>query len=35
VVAVGVAASYPLADTAAAHRELATGHSRGMIVLVP
>jgi NADPH:quinone reductase-like Zn-dependent oxidoreductase len=29
------AASYPLADAAAAHRELATGHSRGKIVLVP
>jgi NADPH:quinone reductase-like Zn-dependent oxidoreductase len=35
VVAVDVAASYPLADAAAAHRELATGHSRGKIILVP
>ncbi len=35
VVTVDVAASYPLADAAAAHRELATGHSRGKIVLVP
>jgi NADPH:quinone reductase len=30
-----VAATYPLAETAAAHRALATGHTRGKIVLVP
>jgi NADPH:quinone reductase-like Zn-dependent oxidoreductase len=30
-----VAAAYPLAETAAAHRALATGHTRGKIVLVP
>jgi len=30
-----VAATYPLAETAAAHRALATGHSHGKIVLVP
>jgi len=35
VVTVDVAASYPLTDAAAAHRELATGHSHGKIVLVP
>jgi NADPH:quinone reductase len=30
-----VAATYPLAEAAAAHRALATGHTRGKIVLVP
>jgi NADPH:quinone reductase len=30
-----IAASYPLAEAAAAHRALATGHTRGKIVLVP
>ena len=30
-----VAATYPLADAAAAHRALATGHAHGKIVLVP
>jgi NADPH:quinone reductase-like Zn-dependent oxidoreductase len=30
-----VAAAYPLAEAAAAHRELATGHTHGKIVLVP
>lgn len=30
-----VAASYPLAEAAAAHRALATGHTHGKIVLVP
>jgi NADPH:quinone reductase len=30
-----VAATYPLADAAAAHRALATGHTHGKIVLVP
>ena len=30
-----VAATYPLAEVAAAHRALATGHTRGKIVLVP
>jgi NADPH:quinone reductase len=30
-----VAATYPLADAAAAHRLLATGHAHGKIVLVP
>jgi NADPH2:quinone reductase len=30
-----VAATYPLAEAAAAHRELATGHAHGKIVLVP
>jgi len=30
-----VAASYPLAEAADAHRALATGHTRGKIVLVP
>jgi NADPH:quinone reductase-like Zn-dependent oxidoreductase len=30
-----VIAAYPLADAAAAHRALATGHTRGKIVLVP
>jgi NADPH:quinone reductase len=30
-----VAATYPLAETAAAHRALATGHTRGKIILVP
>ena len=30
-----VAATYPRAVTAAAHRALATGHTRGKIVLVP
>jgi NADPH:quinone reductase len=30
-----VAAAYPLADAAAAHRDLATGHTFGKIVLVP
>jgi len=30
-----VAAAYPLAEAAAAHRALATGHTRGKIVLVP
>jgi NADPH:quinone reductase len=30
-----VAATYPLAETAAAHRALATGHTHGKIVLVP
>jgi NADPH:quinone reductase len=30
-----VAATYPLADAAAAHQALATGHTRGKIILVP
>jgi NADPH:quinone reductase-like Zn-dependent oxidoreductase len=30
-----VAATYPLAEAAAAHRALATGHAHGKIVLVP
>ena len=30
-----VAATYPLAEAAAAHRALATGHTRGKIILVP
>jgi NADPH:quinone reductase-like Zn-dependent oxidoreductase len=30
-----VAATYPLAEAAAAHRELATGHTHGKIILVP
>jgi len=30
-----IAAVYPLADAAAAHRALATGHTHGKIVLVP
>lgn len=30
-----VAASYPLAEAAAAHRELAAGHTHGKIVLIP
>jgi NADPH:quinone reductase-like Zn-dependent oxidoreductase len=30
-----VAATYPLADAAAAHRALATGHAHGKIILVP
>jgi NADPH:quinone reductase len=30
-----VAAVYPLADVVAAHRELATGHTHGKIILVP
>ncbi|MGO9557952.1 MAG: quinone oxidoreductase family protein [Acidimicrobiales bacterium] len=30
-----VAAAYPLADAAAAHRELASGHTHGKIVLLP
>jgi NADPH:quinone reductase-like Zn-dependent oxidoreductase len=30
-----VAATYPLADAAAAHRALATGHAHGKIVLLP
>ncbi len=30
-----VAAAYPLAEAATAHRALATGHTRGKIVLVP
>jgi NADPH:quinone reductase len=30
-----VAATYPLAGAAAAHRELAAGHTHGKIVLVP
>jgi NADPH:quinone reductase-like Zn-dependent oxidoreductase len=30
-----VAAAYPLASTAAAHQALATGHTRGKIVLLP
>jgi NADPH:quinone reductase len=30
-----VAAVYPLAEVAAAHRELATGHTHGKIILVP
>lgn len=30
-----VAAAYPLAEAAAAHRALATGHAHGKIVLVP
>jgi NADPH2:quinone reductase len=30
-----VAAAYPLAEAAAAHRALATGHTHGKIVLVP
>jgi NADPH:quinone reductase len=30
-----VAATYPLAEVAAAHRSLATGHTHGKIVLVP
>jgi NADPH:quinone reductase len=30
-----VAATYPLADAAAAHRSLATGHTHGKIILVP
>jgi NADPH:quinone reductase len=30
-----VAATYPLAETAAAHRALATGHTHGKIILVP
>jgi len=30
-----VAATYPLAEAAAAHRALATGHTHGKIVLVP
>ncbi|HWE68714.1 MAG TPA: NADP-dependent oxidoreductase [Acidimicrobiales bacterium] len=32
---VRVAASYPLTEVTAAHRELATGHTHGKIVLVP
>jgi NADPH:quinone reductase-like Zn-dependent oxidoreductase len=32
---VRVAATYPLAEVAAAHRALATGHTHGKIVLVP
>jgi hypothetical protein len=32
---VRLAASYPLAEAAAAHRALATGHTHGKIVLVP
>ena len=30
-----MAATYPLAETAAAHRALATSHTHGKIVLVP
>ena len=30
-----VAATYPLADAAQAHRELAAGHTHGKIVLIP
>jgi NADPH:quinone reductase-like Zn-dependent oxidoreductase len=30
-----VAATYPMAEVAAAHRALATGHTHGKIVLVP
>jgi NADPH:quinone reductase-like Zn-dependent oxidoreductase len=30
-----VAATYPLADAASAHRALATGHTHGKIVLIP
>ena len=30
-----VAATYPLAEAAAAHRALATGHTHGKIVLIP
>jgi NADPH:quinone reductase len=30
-----IAATYPLAEAAAAHRELAAGHAHGKIVLVP
>jgi NADPH:quinone reductase len=30
-----VAATYPLADVAAAHRELASGHTHGKIILIP
>jgi NADPH2:quinone reductase len=32
---VRVAATYPLADAAEAHRQLATGHAHGKIILVP
>jgi len=34
-VTVQVVASYPLSEAAAAHRELASGHTHGKIVLVP
>ena len=30
-----VAGTYPLAEVAAAHRELMTGHVRGKIALIP
>jgi NADPH:quinone reductase-like Zn-dependent oxidoreductase len=30
-----MAATYPLSEAAAAHRALATGHTRGKIALVP
>jgi NADPH:quinone reductase len=30
-----VAATYPLAEAAAAHRALATGHTHGKIILIP
>ena len=30
-----VAATYPLAEAAAAHRALAAGHTHGKIILVP
>jgi len=32
---VDIAAVHPLADAAAAHRELAAGHAHGKVVLVP
>jgi NADPH2:quinone reductase len=35
LIEVRVAATYPLADAAEAHRQLATGHTHGKIVLVP
>jgi NADPH:quinone reductase-like Zn-dependent oxidoreductase len=35
LIEVRVAATYPLAQAAEAHRQLATGHAHGKIILVP
>jgi NADPH:quinone reductase-like Zn-dependent oxidoreductase len=35
LIEVRVAATYPLAEAAEAHRQLATGHAHGKIVLIP
>jgi NADPH:quinone reductase-like Zn-dependent oxidoreductase len=35
LIEVTVVATYPLAQAAEAHRQLATGHTHGKIILIP